>query len=374
MRTSLQLVRIMGIPVKLHVTFLMVLPLFAWLFAQQPRPFGFVEIKDAFLRYSVATVATILLFTSVLLHELSHSAVAMRYGTKINSIVLFIFGGIAMMEEIPKEPKQEARIAFAGPAASFAIGGVCLALYYLTDISIYLPLELLVLNVGYLNVALAAFNLIPAFPMDGGRILRATLARKYSFLAATKKAAFIGKAFAIAMALVGVLNPWLILIAFIIYVGASEEETATLIHAALEGLKVKHVMSGEVLEAVPPELSLTELVDLMFWGRRLGYLVADESGVCGFVSFADVSRVPVDRRPLLKVRDVMTPLPRISEDEDAINALREMLRHHTNRLAVFGEDGFKGIIKKADILKFVELASAAANGRSMNEGEGDNGV
>ncbi|MHC1579262.1 MAG: site-2 protease family protein [Candidatus Alkanophagales archaeon] len=372
MKTSLQLVRIMGIPVKLHVTFLMVLPLFAWLFAQQPRPFGFAEIGDVLLRYSVAAAATVLLFTSVLLHELSHSAVAMRYGARINSIVLFIFGGIAMMEEIPREPGREARVAFAGPAASFAIGGVCLALYYLTDIG-SLPLELLVLNVGYLNVALAAFNLIPAFPMDGGRILRAALARKHSFLAATKKAAFVGKAFAIAMALAGVLNPWLILIAFIIYVGASEEEAATLLHAALEGLKVKHVMSAEVPEAVPPELSLTELVDLMFWGRRLGYLVADEGGVCGFVSFADVSRVPVGHRPFLKVRDVMTPLPRISEDEDAINALREMLRHNTSRLAVFGEGGFKGIIRKADILKFVELASAAAGGRSTNEGEGDGG-
>ncbi|MDF2954412.1 site-2 protease family protein [Candidatus Alkanophaga liquidiphilum] len=363
MKSSLQLVRVMGIPVKLHVTFLMVLPLFAWLFAQQPRPFGFAEINDVALRYAVSTAATILLFTSVLLHELSHSAVAMKYGAKINSIVLFIFGGIAMMEEIPKEPREEARIAFAGPAASFAIGGVCLAFYRILGFGSYLPLGLLILSVGYLNVVLAAFNLIPAFPMDGGRILRAMLARKYSFLVATKKAALVGKAFAIAMALVGILNPWLIIIAFIIYVGASEEESATLIHAALDGLKVKHVMRSEALEAVPPELPLTELLDLMFWGRRLGYLVADDSGVRGFVSFADVSKVPVERRPHLRVRDVMTPLPRISEDEDAINALKEMLKHNTSLLAVFADGTFKGIIHKADILRFVELVSAAASGR-----------
>lgn len=229
MENSLQIARILGIPIKIHVSFLLVLPFFAWIFAVQPEPFGFAGIEPGLLKYSLSLVTAILLFASVLIHELAHSYFTLRYGGSIREITLYLIGGVSSMEEELHDPSSEAKMAFVGPFSSIVLGILLLSFNYLfnpaTSSTAGGPLFLMIFILGYINILLGLFNLIPAFPMDGGRILRAFFAQRMDFVKATEKAAFIGKVFAFIIGLIGLFSSfWLILIAFFIYMGASGEE------------------------------------------------------------------------------------------------------------------------------------------------------
>jgi len=184
----------------------------------------------------------VLLFTCVLLHELGHSYVAKKHGTNIQGITLFLFGGVSSLEDIPRNPKVEFKMALAGPSISLLIGSILIIFYELLkiDIPVSNPYLRLVWLIGYINIVLFIFNLIPAFPMDGGRVLRAVLAGRMTYIKATRTAANVGKMFAIFMGIFGLIIPgglWFILIAFFIYIGASEEEKSTQVSVSLEGVK-----------------------------------------------------------------------------------------------------------------------------------------
>jgi Zn-dependent protease len=232
MQSSLKIGSIMGIPIKLGSSFLLALPISAYFTALNSQPFGFAEVEPPIVRYALSVLSAVLLFASVLLHELAHSYFAKRYGYNIDSITLFLFGGVASME-IPKKPGQEAKMAFAGPLTSLIIGSICLFIYSyiilpnpaLSQNSVYLIIWIL----GSMNLVLGVFNLLPAFPMDGGRILRSFFTMKMSYIRATHSAASIGKFVAILMALYGLYvgDLWLLLIAFYIYGSATNEERST---------------------------------------------------------------------------------------------------------------------------------------------------
>lgn len=229
MENSLQIAKILGIPIKIHVSFLLVLPFFAWIFAIQPEPFGFAGIESELLKYSLSLLTAILLFVSVLIHELAHSYFSLRYGGSISEITLYLIGGVSAMEEELRDPSSEAKMAFVGPLSSIIIGILLLLFNYLfnpaTSLSQSNSLFLMIFILGYINIILGLFNLIPAFPMDGGRILRAFFAQRMDFVEATEKAATIGKILAFVMGLIGLFSSvWLILIAVFIYMGASGEE------------------------------------------------------------------------------------------------------------------------------------------------------
>jgi Zn-dependent protease/predicted transcriptional regulator len=386
MKMSIQVGRIIGIPIRLHVTFLIILPLIIFAFAENPAtqyrvPLGLGDVTMPLpLRYFLASIATFIFFFTLLLHEASHSYVAMRYGTKIRSITLFIFGGVAMMEDIPREPKKEWRIAIAGPTMSFAIAALFLIPYYLLKISnmvFYRPIYTLMFVLGFFNLILAGFNLLPAFPMDGGRILRSFLARKGAFIKATKRAALIGKIFAVVMGVVCLFrdpfifvltgewhgNIWTTLLAIFLYIGASEEEKATVTYAALEGIKVKQIMrpESEVMRA-SMDMPLTELVEWMLSEKTLEYVVANENGeIVGFITYAQVKDLSLDERLRLTVRDVISSsgsfIVTISGEKEAIEALKRMLKYKRTILVVEGEErgNFEGIITKRDLITYMEI-------------------
>jgi Zn-dependent protease/predicted transcriptional regulator len=382
MRTSIQVGRALGIPVRLHFSFLFLFPLIILTFASGPGPIGLGDIAGLALplRYSLAAVAAFLFFLSLLLHEMSHSYVAMQYGTKIRSITLFIFGGLAMMEDLPKDPDKEWRIAIAGPLMSFAIGGTFLLAYAgITTVNAvgYEPLTVLLLSIGLLNTVLGTFNLIPAFPMDGGRVLRAFFAKRMQFLKATKRAVFVGKTFAVIMAVVGFMpdpfilystgtvrlpfNPWLTLVAIFLYMAATEEERATITFATLEGIRVKNVMrtgNASVLEDLP----LTALVEKMLAEKNAEYTVVNENGdVRGLVTFSEIKKLSPEQRYPLRVSDVLRPFDRlrdvIAQEAEAIEALKRMISTKTGALAVEGEERGKiiGIVTKRDLALFIEM-------------------
>ena len=361
MKTSIQIGKIMGIPIKLHITFLLILPVFAWMFARTESQFGgFQDVEPELLRYSMGMAASVLLFTCVLLHELGHSYVAKKHGSDINSITLFLFGGVSSMEDIPRDPKTELKMAVAGPAVSLLIGSILIMIHEISRQELLFqdgPYMRLVWLIGYINIVLCIFNLIPAFPMDGGRVLRAWLAGRMSYIKATQIAAGIGKMFAIFMGIFGLFSGiiWLTLIAFFIYIGASEEEKSTEVSVILEGVKVKAIMSKEV-QTVSPETTVEELVDIMFKYKHMGYPVMDGSKVKGIVTFADVQKVIKEDRKNVKVSQIMTKeLITAREDDDAITVLKLLTRNSIGRIIVKNDGKMIGIVSRTDVLRAVQL-------------------
>ncbi|HEY0196356.1 MAG TPA: site-2 protease family protein, partial [Methanobacterium sp.] len=199
---------IFGIPVELHFSFLLLM-LAIYLVAI----FNLIPGVDV-----VVAILITLLFVTVVLHELTHSYVAQRYGVEIERIVLLPIGGISAMKELPRDPHQELRIAIAGPLTNLVLAAVLYPVFLLFGNSLSPSLNFLLYYFILLNLLLGAFNLLPAYPMDGGRVLRAFLAERMSFIRATELAASIGKQLAIVMAIVGLFfNPFLIFIAIFVY-------------------------------------------------------------------------------------------------------------------------------------------------------------
>lgn len=360
MKTSIQIGKIMGIPIKLHITFLLILPVFAWMFARnEPQVGGFNDVEPVMFRYLLGMAASVLLFMCVLLHELGHSYVAKKHGYNINDITLFLFGGVSSMEEIPKVPKTELKMAVAGPAVSLLIGSVLIMIHEIFGQEALFqdsPYMRLIWLVGFLNIVLCFFNMIPAFPMDGGRVLRAWLAGRMSYIKATRAAANIGKMFAIFMGFFGFFsNILLTLIAFFIYIGASEEEKSTEVTVILEGVKVKDIMSKEI-KNVSPETTVEELLDTMFKYKHMGYPVVDGSEVKGIVTFTDVQKVAREDRKNVKVSQIMTKeLITAKENDEAVTVLKLLTKNNIGRILVKNDEKMIGIVSRTDVLRAVQL-------------------
>ncbi len=361
MKASFQIGKLIGIPIKVHFSFIIILALFAWAFAAESFSiFGFTIGFGGLplslgVQFFLGGIITVLLFVCVLLHELGHSYVTQRFGYKINGITLFIFGGVSQTEEIPRDPKQEMRIAIVGPAVSVLIGSVLYLLYsFFNQFSGPVSLQVMSISLGTLafyNLLLAGFNLIPAFPIDGGRVLRAGLATRMDYSKATKLASSFGKGVAIFMAVFGIFyNLWLTFIAIFIYFGASQEQQALGVSLALENVKVKDIMSPNV-ESVSPDMSLRKLSDYMFAHKHLVYPVMKNDKIVGTVSVMDIHGIGKDRQDSVLVKDVMhKDFRSISPEDDAINAFRAMVRNHHDRLIVQNNSQIVGIVSWSDVL------------------------
>lgn len=342
---SLKLFTVFGIPIELHVSFL-ILMLFIYAVAALNLFPG--------INLLLAVLIT-LVFVTVVIHELSHSYVAQRYGVKIERIVLLPIGGVSAMEEIPKDPGQEFRIAVAGPATNFVIAGVCYIMVFLGASYLSANLQDAIYYFALVNLILGGFNMLPAFPMDGGRVLRAYLAGRMSYVRATRLAANIGKQLAIIMAIVGVFyNIFLILIAVFIYIGAEQEYRTIMVSTLLEGITVGNVMTREV-QTVSPETPISEVLNLMFQKKHMGYPVLENGNLVGILTFHDVSGVAPDRRSeavrFFMTREIISTYP----EEPVTDALERLNRKQIGRLPVLSEGFLVGIISKTDILRAVEV-------------------
>lgn len=376
MNWSYKIGRIMGIPIKLHVTFLIILLIFIYYFAILSLKvfglvLGFASLETSFnMKLLFSTAASILFFSTILLHELSHSYFARRSGINIQSITLFVFGGVAQMEEIPRDPKLELKMAAAGPGLSLAIGVITYLLYFnlgpvVTDGIGMTTFNAVLITLGiiaFYNLVLGIFNLIPAFPMDGGRVVRAFLALWLPYLEATRLAVSLGKTLAILMAFLGLfVNPFLILIAFFVFYGATGEERETIISVSLEGIKVKDVMTQEQdLVVIPPNWTLNQLVEVMFRTKHMGYPVQEkpETSPLGVITFHDVQRVPKDQHERVRVKDVMTTnIISVTPETDAYRALQILAKNRIGRLLVIKDNRTRGIITMKDIMRKMQFAN-----------------
>jgi Zn-dependent protease/predicted transcriptional regulator len=371
---SFRIGRVFGIPILIHYSFILVIPLFAWIIGSQITvttdmlqglfsiPIDTSLITEGIMPWILGTIVALGLFGGVLVHELAHSLVARRKGIRINSITLMIFGGIAIMEEGVPDPKAELPMALVGPIASLVVGLVCGGIVYAVPAVTKNPpiAGVLIFVFGYLgvlNIILFTFNLLPAFPMDGGRVLRAWLAERMPLHRATKIAADIGKGFAIVFGLIGLFffSPFLILIALFIYIGASMESTAVKYSYLLQDVTVGDMMSSPVT-TVPPTLPVSQVITMMYSSKHLGFPVVERDTLIGMVTLADVNRMTSIDREAMQVRDIMTRDPiTLPPNAPVIDALKIMSARDFGRIPVVQNGKILGIVTRTDIIKVTEL-------------------
>ncbi len=369
MAASIGIGRIFGIPIKLHITFLLIFPLFVFLFSDPSAqttilgiPLTFKGLQASTLdKYIMGAITSVVFFLGILAHEVAHSYVALRYGVKIKSITLMIFGGVSAMEEVPRQPRQEWNMAFAGPLTSFVLGAVSwlamAGLQALNSSSVTVDALVILLGImAFYNVLLAGFNLMPAFPMDGGRLLRSFYARRMPYIEATMRAARIGRYFAIALGIFGLFyNLFFILIALFIYIGATEEEQATTVTESLQGMTVRNLMSSPV-QVVHPDMTVQQLHDLMLSTRHMGFPVVD-NGLVGIVTLTDTQKYPSEQLPFLHVRDIMTrQVVTVAPDMEAVKALNIITQRKISRLVVMEGNLIAGIVTQRDFLRAINVA------------------
>ncbi len=358
-----RLLSVWGIPIRINVSLLVVLPVLAWLigsgeqidlYTQIINGFPIVALDPAVLRtgntpWLIGIAAAVGLFASVTVHELGHAWAARRYDIEVESITLWLLGGLASLKVMPREWKQELWIALAGPAASVLVAVVC----YGVVLALPASVPAVTFVVGWLvvtNLVLTVFNLLPAFPMDGGRVLRALLARSRPYAEATRTAARIGSLFAIGFALLGVLSfsPMLLILALFVYGAANGESRMVALETLLDGVTAGDVMSPDA-EAVSAETPLSDLGERMIADRRTAYPVADESGsIVGVVSVDRLRRGR--RRDVATVGDVMVErFPTVGPDAPMFEVVGLMNEERASAALVEADGEVVGILTSADL-------------------------
>ncbi len=301
MKWTITLGRFAGIDVKVHATFALLL---AWVAFVTWRAEGSVAATLAGLLFILA------LFVCVVLHEFGHALAARRYGVRTRDIILLPIGGVARLEQIPDRPKQELWIALAGPAVNVAIAALLAVWLQLTG-GWQTMAELAATGPSFsgrllaVNLFLVAFNLLPAFPMDGGRVLRALLGLRMEYLRATRIAASVGQALALGFGFLGLFtNPFLVLIAFFVWVGAGREARMVQMKSDLGGVPVDRVMITDY-RTLSPDDTLGRAVELTLAGSQKDFPVVEDGRLAGLLTQSDLLRALDERGEDLPVAEAM---------------------------------------------------------------------
>ncbi|MFC3957735.1 site-2 protease family protein [Halovivax cerinus] len=386
---SFRIGSLFGIPIKLDVTFLLILPVFAIIIGRQIE--GVVEILNevgagievaaltgGLTPYLWGFVAAIGLFAGVVLHELGHSLTARRFGYPIDSITLWLLGGIASLSDMPENWRQEFAIAIAGPIVSVLIGIGSFVAFQITPGG-QAGLRFTFAYLAILNVVLAIFNLLPAFPMDGGRVLRALLARNQPYAKATRQAATVGKFFAVLMGLFGLFawNPVLIAVALFVYIAASGESQQVTMKAAFQDVTVADIMTpADRLQTVGVDTTVQELVQRMFQERHTAYPVIDGGRLVGMVTLSDARNVKQVERDAYTVEEIMRDEPTtIEPTADVMTGIERMREAGVGQLLVvtpeadWGADGgdLIGIISQSDVMTALDVVQQSGSVSPMNK-------
>ncbi len=384
---NIRLGRIAGIAVHLDWSLLIIFLLIAFSLASAVFPHWHPDWSVA-LRWGTALGAALLFLVSVLIHELSHALVGRARGIEINRITLFIFGGMAQMEEEPRAWRAEFWMAIVGPLTSLVLGFLFLSLAsifmgpmeldpddpqaFLGELS---PLASLLLWLGNVNIILAIFNLVPGFPLDGGRVLRAALWGATGDLRrATRWASLMGRGFAwlliacgFAM-LFGIRVPifgtgfgglWLMLIGWFLYSAALMSYRQLLVRESLQDVPVARMMQRD-LDAVAVDTGVRALVDEhLMRGDQRAYPVYSGEKLVGLVTLDDVRRLEREAWDTTRVDQAMTPREKlivVAPDDDAADALFALSNHNVNQLPVVDQGVMVGMVRREDIMKWLTLS------------------
>jgi Zn-dependent protease/CBS domain-containing protein len=389
--------RLFGIDLRVDYSWIFIFLLLSWnltaVFTQTHPAWS------AGLSFMVAAIAALCFFASVLVHELAHAVVALAFGIPVRNITLFLFGGVSNIEREPPSPMSEFLMAIVGPVASIAIGGVVLAIATLltqmraTDVSEGLalvarlsPLETLLLWLGPINIMVGLFNLIPGFPLDGGRVLRSILwGTTHDLHKATRWAAWVGQATGwlfivtgIAMAF-GARVPffgsgfvsglWLAFIGWFLNSAAASSYSRMVVQELLEEVTVSRLMRRQWY-SIPSDASIaTAVAEWFMRSDERAFPVVHDEGMVGLLCLADIRRVPQSEWATTSVTSVMTPRERLlyaSPRETVATALSRLSQVDVSQLPVFEVDGrLVGILERRDVARWIELRLGGGQGMPL---------
>lgn len=371
MRGAFKIGKIAGIEIGINYTWIFALVLFTWLFAESLMASASGWARSTY--WFAGVIIALGVFISVLLHELSHSLVAIRRGMKVTSIILFIFGGVSNIEKEPESAGTEFIMAAAGPASSLVLSAIFFGIYSLVPgaSNVSTPLKAVFFYLFYTNLLLAIFNIIPGFPLDGGRVFRSIIwGATKSLHKATMIAGNVGRFFGWALMLLGIffvfgysignigglLNGiWSIFIGWFLASAADSAMREQSLQEHLAGKLVKDVMSRNP-ECISPVASVESVVNDAFMRRGLRSLpVCNENGLLGIITIGDVKKIAQEEWINTPVQQVMTkaPLITVTENDDLNAALQLLSKNDLNQIAVMGNGKFVGLLSRADVIRYL---------------------
>jgi Zn-dependent protease/predicted transcriptional regulator len=366
MNWSFKLFKVKGIDVKIHMTFVLILIWAAYRWS--------VSTGEGLMGAAFGIVATLLLFASVTLHELGHSLQALKYGIVVHDITLMPMGGLARIEEMPEDPVKEIRIAIAGPLVNFIIAGVLFGIGLLLNTRAIISLDELYSSMGqvswngmlaYLtmtNLLLGLFNLIPAYPMDGGRILRAALAKRLGRPKATRIAVSVGQGLALLFGLWGFMSGsyTLVLTAIFVWMGAGQEGKDVVVKNVLSEMKVSQAMTRQP-EILRANDGLSKAIDLILSTSQSDFPVTEwgSNRVVGLLCERDLLKGLQVHDRTAPVRDIMqTTFPTATPDQPLFEAQRHMVSGRVRAMPIVDNEGdITGLLTAADINEAYRLLS-----------------
>jgi Zn-dependent protease/predicted transcriptional regulator len=355
MRWSWKLGRIAGITVFMHATFLLLIL--------------FILFVDLYNGRSLAAAISgvffvLVVFACVVLHELGHALTARRYGIRTRDIILLPIGGVARLERMPDDPKQELVVALAGPSVNVVIAGVLFGVIEALGIHVgfkslnFAGSDFLV-NIMVVNLWLVGFNLLPAFPMDGGRVLRALLATRMEYTRATQWAARIGQAMALVFAFFGLFSdPFLLFIALFVWMGADAEAATTMIKTSLGGIPVQQVMLTN-FQTLQPDDTLAQAVNHTLAGWQQDFPVVFGDHVLGVLTRDDMMRTLSQQGSAVKVREVMRRDFETADSHDMLEHALAVLHRTRFRSVPVEHDGhLVGMLDLHNVGEYMMVQSA----------------
>ncbi|MFQ5927232.1 MAG: site-2 protease family protein [Terriglobia bacterium] len=360
--------RILGIEVRIDYSWFIIFGLLSWLLAARHYPQNFPG-QWWVTYWGMGLVSALLLFASVLAHELSHAVVARHYGLPVPRITLFIFGGVAQLGHEPLAPRAELFIAGIGPITSLVLGVLFLVfaklIHAANDIASHTLFYL-----GLANIVLAIFNLLPGFPLDGGRVLRAWLWQRWANLRrATRVAASVGRLTGLGLVALGLLQIflgafvggiWMILIGLFLRQAATSSYQMTALEELLRGVRVGEIMQLHPV-TVADDLPLDRLVEEFFYRYRFtSFPVERDAQLAGLVHINQVKGIPREQWPTRRVAEVMSPraaIPVVTPEQSAAEAFRQLTLAGAHKLPVTDAGRLVGIITLRDILQLFQIRS-----------------
>ena len=373
---TVRIFTIRGIPINIHASWLVIYGLITWTLAVGYFPRALPDLPVA-AYWANGLLAALLLFVSVLLHELSHSFVAIAHGLSVRDITLHVFGGVSHLEDEPPTPRAEFLIAVVGPITSFAIAAV---LWVIAAAGLVHPAwaRAVVTYLVLVNVAVGVFNLVPGFPLDGGRVLRAVLWKwKGTLGQATYIASRVGVGFAFALMALGVFQIlagavlggfWFIIIGMFLRGAADSSYSQMSLRETLGRLPVRDIMTHDVV-TMPPDATVQQLADA-FWSHHVtSFPVVDGGGtVRGIASVQQVHEVPPEQRKQRRVSEIMRPLTdelTVGPEDSAFEALSKATRNQIGRLAVLTGSRLVGYVSLKDITHVLAVRGLPEGARSV---------
>lgn len=356
MKWSWKLGRIAGIRIQVHWTFLI---LIAWVVVVHASRGA--DIREV----SGGVLLVLAVFACVVLHELGHALTAKRFGIHTRDITLLPIGGVARLERMPDDPKEELAVAAAGPAVNVAIAVLLFVGLYLWGTvrpvgEVSVVGGDFVVQLMWINVILVVFNLLPAFPMDGGRMLRGLLATRIDYMRATRIAATVGQGMAVLFGFIGLMgNPFLVFIAIFVYLGAQAEAQQTELRIALEGVTVEDAMMTR-FSTLGPDDPVGHAVDELLAGSQVDFPIVEHGRMVGLLVRGDLVSAVTKRGRDLPIRDVMrSEFPSTTATGDLQRALAQMQAGGGTTLPVFDEEGrLVGLLTSANLGEYLMVHGA----------------